>query len=387
MSFPPPPRAELDWEKTSAETHVHGHIECRWTHETGSWSEPEFIHDPYLRVHGLSPVLHYGQEAYEGLKAFRAPGGDIHVVRPDYHARRLIQSSGLVSIPPVPEELFLSCVNLAVGMNADIVPPHDAQGMLYIRPVVFGMGAWLRLEPPNEYLFCVFVTTAGAFHGSEPLDALILEDFDRAAPRGTGSGKVGGNYSPVIRWSQQAKRDGYDITLHLDSQTRTEIEEFSTSAFVGTHVNGQNVTLVVPDTTNVVSSVTSDSVQQLAKSLGWAVEKRPIKYDELSTFSEVMACGTAVTLVSIRSITRKSTSDKFLYQSAAETMGPCAKQLSTLLHDIYRGKIADEFGWRVKVQEPSCFRKRKAADEETRQGKKTMLNGHAEATQAALEVN
>ncbi|GJN68108.1 hypothetical protein PLICBS_002151 [Purpureocillium lilacinum] len=326
-------------------------------------------------------------EAYEGLKAFRAPDGEIHVVRPDYHARRLIHSSSLVSIPPVPEELFLSCVNSAVGMNADIVPPHDAQGMLYIRPVVFGMGAWLRLEPPNEYLFCVFVTTAGAFHGSEPLDALILEDFDRAAPRGTGSGKVGGNYSPVIRWSQQAKQDGYDITLHLDSQTRTEIEEFSTSAFVGAHVDGEDITLVVPDTTNVVSSVTCDSVQQLAKSLGWTVEKRSVKYEELSCFSEVMACGTAVTLVSIKSITRKSTSDKFLYQSAAETMGPCAKQLSTLLHDIYKGKIEDEFGWCVKVQDPVSLRKRKAVDDEMRQVKKTTLNGHTRGEQTVQEVN
>ncbi|KAJ6441491.1 branched-chain amino acid aminotransferase [Purpureocillium lavendulum] len=323
-------------------------------------------------------------------EAFRAPDGEIHIMRPDYHARRLIHSSSLVSIPPVPVELFQQSVNLAVGINADIVPPHGAEGMLYIRPVVFGMGACLRLEPPDEYLFSVFVTTAGAFHGSEPLDALILEDFDRAAPRGTGSGKVGGNYSPVIRWSQKAKSEGYDITLHLDSQTRSEIEEFSTSAFVGVKVSGEQVTLAVPDTTNVVSSVTCDSVQQLAKSLGWTVERRPvsdssllahlrahekkIKYEELPSFSEVMACGTAVTLVSIKSITRRSTSDKFVYESATDGMGPYARQLSKLLHGIYKGELEDTFGWRTRVLDPTSL-KRKATDEEARVLKKPTLNG------------
>lgn len=176
----------------------------------------------------------------------------------------------------MPEEHFLRCVQLAVGLNADFVPPNEADGMLYIRPVVFGTGNNLSLDPTDEYTFCVFVTTAGAFHGNEPLHALILEDFDRAAPRGTGSGKVGGNYSPVIKWAQKAKREGFDITLHLDSQTRTEIEEFSTSAFIGVKTDGDNITLVIPDTQNVVSSVTSDSVQELAKSFGWAVVRRPV---------------------------------------------------------------------------------------------------------------
>ena len=240
------------------------------------------------------PLLLLANEA----SAFRAPNGAIHIVRPDYHARRLMHSSSLVSIPALPEEDFLRSVHLAVGMNADIVPPNDADGMLYIRPVVFGMGPCLRLEPPDEYLFCVYVTTAGAFHGSEPLSALILEDFDRAAPRGTGSGKVGGNYSPVIRWSQMAKREGFDITLHLDSQTRTEIEEFSTSAFIGAKVEGANVTLVVPDTKNVVSSVTCDSILELARSLGWAVEQRPVSPDFCSITS-FLSC--ALFLIAYRS--------------------------------------------------------------------------------------
>jgi branched-chain amino acid aminotransferase len=161
-------------------------------------------------------------------------------------------------------------------MNTEIVPPYTKRSMLYIRPVVFGCGSSMQLKPSEEYLFCVYVTAAGAFYDAKALNCLVLEEFDRAAPHGTGSGKVAGNYAPVLRWAGDAKGQGYDITLHLDSQTRTEIEEFSTSAFIGVKTDGQTTTLIVPDTENVVSSVTSDSVQQLARSFGWNVIKQPV---------------------------------------------------------------------------------------------------------------
>lgn len=214
-------------------------------------------------------------------EAFRAPNGDVNLIRPEWHAARMAHSAALVSIPPVPEDHFLACVQLAVGHNAEYVPPHDCDAMLYIRPVVFGSGPCLSLNPPDEFLFCVFVAVAGAFHGAEPIRALVLDRFDRAAPRGTGSGKVCGNYAPVMRWSQMAKQEGFGITLHLDSQTRTEIEEFSTSAFVGISIvadpDGDSmVTLAIPDTQNVVNSVSCDNVQHLARSFGWRVERRPV---------------------------------------------------------------------------------------------------------------
>ena len=217
----------------------------------------------------------------DGIEAFRAPNGDVNIVRPDRHASRMNRSAALVSVQSIPEEHFWRCVQLAVGLNADLVPPHGANAMLYIRPFVFGSGPWFQLSPTDEYLFCVFVAPTGAYHGLKPLDALILDDFDRAAPKGVGAGKVGGNYAPVMRWSDKARSEGFPITLHLDSQTRSEIEEFSTSGFVGFHrvEDGENAetTVVVPDSKNIVDSVTSDSIQQLARSLGWAVEQRAVR--------------------------------------------------------------------------------------------------------------
>jgi branched-chain amino acid aminotransferase len=208
--------------------------------------------------------------------AYRDPSGNINIFRPKQHASRLAHSASFVSIPAVPEDHFLRCVHDAVSLNAEFVPPHHTGATLYIRPVLFGSSAHLGLTPPQEYIFCVYVQPIAAYHGSEPLDALIMEDFDRAAPNGTGSAKVGGNYAPVIRWSDKARMDGYGITLHLDSKTQSEIEEFSTSGFLGVKVNGDACTLVVPDTKNVVQSITSDSCVAIAKSVGWEVEIRKV---------------------------------------------------------------------------------------------------------------
>lgn len=232
-----------------------------------------------MRIHGMSPALNYGQQAYEGLKAFRMPGnpGTISVFRADKNAVRMQHSAEFISIPPVPVDLFLDAVKAAVALNAEYVPPHETGAAMYVRPQIYGSSAQLGLNPPEEYTFCVFVVPTGVYHGTHPVKALILEEFDRAAPNGTGSAKVGGNYAPVLRWSEKARGEGYGITLHLDSKRHEEVDEFSTSGFIGAVVGEKGeVTLVVPDSKAVIDSVTSDSVQRIAESFGWRVEKRAV---------------------------------------------------------------------------------------------------------------
>ncbi len=186
-----------------------------------------------------------------------------------------------MSIPAIPVTHFQRCVHLAVARNAIFVPPYDANSPLYIRPIVFGSSGHLALTRPSEFRFCVFVQPINAYHGDKPVDALILEEFDRAAPNGVGHAKVGGNYAPVMRWSEKANKDGYGITLHLDSKTRSEIEEFSTSGFIGVLQAGDDkYTLVVPDSRNVISSVTSNSCVEMARRLGWDCEVRPVSTAE-----------------------------------------------------------------------------------------------------------
>jgi branched-chain amino acid aminotransferase len=224
----------------------------------------------------MAPGLNYGQQAYEGMKAFRSPNDEITIFRPKRNAARMAHSASFISIPPVPESVFLECVHAAVSLNAAYVPPHETGAAMYIRPLIFGSSAQLGLNPPEEYTFCVYVLPVGVYHGVHPVKALILEEFDRSAPDGTGSAKVGGNYAPVLRWSDKARNEGYGITLHLDSKTRSEIDEFSTSGFIGVKKDGEDITLVVPDSKNVIQSVTSDSVLDIARSFGWKTECRSV---------------------------------------------------------------------------------------------------------------
>lgn len=246
--------------------------------KTGQWTEPKFVEDPFLRIHGMAPGLNYGQQCYEGLKAFRSPDDQtINIFRPGKNAERMQNSAAAIAIPPVPVDLFKKCVHLAVSLNAEYVPPHSTGAAVYIRPLLFGSSAQLGLSPPEEYTFLVYVLPTGVYHGVHPVAALILENFDRAAPEGTGSAKVGGNYAPVLRWSEKARNEGFGITLHLDSKTRSEIDEFSTSGFIG--IKGdpdKGCTVVVPNSKNMIKSVTSDSICEIAKSFGWTVEQRSV---------------------------------------------------------------------------------------------------------------
>ncbi|WYZ42410.1 hypothetical protein EsH8_VI_000109 [Colletotrichum jinshuiense] len=375
-AFPPPPVTSIDWSNVGFKVReVNGHIESTYSVSTGEWTPLKFVADPFMRIHGMAPALNYGQQAYEGLKAFRAPGDKaITIFRPGKNAVRLQHSADVASMPRVPEELFLAACKAAVSLNAGFVPPHETGAAMYIRPQLYGSSAQLGLSPPEEYIFAVFVIPTGVYHGSHPVNALILDDFDRSAPNGTGHAKVGGNYAPVLRFSDRARNEGYGITLHLDSAKHEEIDEFSTSGFIGVKKDGDDITLVVPDSKCVIDSVTSDSIQHIARSFGWKVEKRAIKYGELPSFTEVMAAGTAAALVPIRSITRridasspqsltaggqqarvssaKAGEEKvtFIPETQEEAGDICLKLLSTL-QGIQLGKIKDEFEWNTAVSE------------------------------------
>ncbi|KAK4647927.1 uncharacterized protein QC761_105690 [Podospora bellae-mahoneyi] len=366
--FPPPPVNTIDWSNVGFKVReVNGHIESHYSVKTGQWSPLQFVTDPYIRLHGMAPALNYGQQAYEGLKAFRLPGNNkIAIFRPDRNAARLQHSAEFISVPPVPVDLFIAAVKAAVALNAEFVPPHETGAAMYIRPQVYGSSAQLGLTPPEEYMFCVYVLPTGVYHGTHPVRALIMDEFDRAAPNGTGSAKVGGNYAPVLRWSDKARGEGYGITLHLDSKRHEEVDEFSTSGFIGVLREGGKVTLVVPDSRAVIDSVTSLSVQEIGRDFGWGVEKRAIKYDELPKFSEVLAAGTAAALVPIRSITKRDSNRlagqaRVSSSNGAETVtyipegieepGEICTKLLEQLKGIQLGKIEDKFGWRFEVTE------------------------------------
>ncbi|KAF7505652.1 hypothetical protein GJ744_000587 [Endocarpon pusillum] len=355
-SFPPLPTNTIDWSDVGFKVReVNGHVESTFSHsQGGKWSSPKFVVSPHLHIHGMAPGLNYGVQTFEGMKAFRTPNDQIALFRPDQNAKRIQHSASYISAPKIPEEHFLRCVSLAVAANAEYVPPHETGAAMYVRPLLFGSSAQLGLNPCDEYTFVVFVMPTGVYHGLHAVDALVMEDYDRAAPDGTGSAKLGGNYGPVLKWSEKARNEGFGITLHLDSKTRSEIDEFSTSGFIGIKQEGDQVTMVVPDSKNVIKSVTSESVFQIARDIcDFKVEKRQILYDELKDFKEVMAAGTAASLVPVKSITMRSKGDKFEYAGKDNgEPGPICLKLLKILKDIQQGKVKDQFGWIMQVEAP-----------------------------------
>jgi branched-chain amino acid aminotransferase len=178
---------------------------------------------------------------------------------------------------PVPKQLFVNSVSLAVALNAEFVPPFGAPAALYIRPQALGTAAQLNIIPPTGFKFCGFVQPTAALLGhASPVDVLVIEQFNRAAPRCTSFAKIGGNYAPIMRWQRQAKQEGFGLTLQLDSRTQSEIEEFSAVGFIGIMKSEASYKLVVLDNSSVIKSVTSDTCVQLAEALGWSVETRPV---------------------------------------------------------------------------------------------------------------
>jgi len=322
-----------------------------------------------MRIHGMAPALNYGQQSAEGLKAFRGPGDSVVTIfRPDRNALRMQHSADVASMPRVPVDMFLQACRSAVALNAAFVPPHETGAALYLRPQLYGSGAHLSLTAPREYTFCVFAVPTGTYHGTRPVKALIIDEFDRTAPNGTGHAKLGGNYAPVMRWSDKARREGYGLTLHLDSARHEDVDEFSTSAFIGVRANSSDdVTVVAPDSKCIIDSITSDSILHIARSYGWKTEKRPVKYTELPTFTEVLAAGTAASLVPVRSVTRcekpkmlppgprvsgDAASETVTYMPETQTeAGPVCAKLLARLKAIQLGKAKDEFGWCFVVTE------------------------------------
>ncbi|KID81046.1 Branched-chain amino acid aminotransferase II [Metarhizium guizhouense ARSEF 977] len=344
-AFPPEP-ANLDWSTVNLANlpETNGHVEVHYSTSAHTWGKPQLVQDPYMRVHGLAPGLNYGQQCYEGLKAFRTnnKAHAIHVFRPQAHAARLRNSAAMVLLPEVPDELFLECVRMVVVANAEFVPPADNDtGFLYLRPVLFGAGPQLLLQPPEHVIFAVHVTPmCSPVHGTSAVDALVLDEFDRAAPRGVGAGKLGGNYAPVWPFSVKAAEAGFAITLHLDSETRSLVEEFSTSGFVGVVTAGGKRELYVPETDNAVRSVTSDSLLAVAKGQGWKVYREKVPFAGLNRFSQVFAVGTGATAVPVCSVTRPATGEKYNFSSE----GPGTALVKRLL-DVQRGSQSAEPDW------------------------------------------
>ncbi|KAG0271277.1 hypothetical protein BGZ95_000920 [Linnemannia exigua] len=264
---------------------------------------------------------------------------------------------------PVPEDLFVEACERAVANNLEFVPPYGSGGALYLRPLLLGTGPEIGLYPAPEFTFIVMVIPVGNFYkgGVSPVDCLVVETFDRAAPLGTGAAKLGGNYAPVLKHSSDAKARGYPITLHLDSKTHTNVDEFSTSNFVALTAPSSSSssseeeaqpTFCAPESPSILNSVTKQSLVQLAKSFGWQVENRVIPFSEVTDnrFQEIAACGTAAVITPVKSIERGGVKTMIGNAKTQASIGPGFLRLFTAMRGIQNGDLEDPYGWMQPAQ-------------------------------------
>lgn len=308
----------------------------------GEWGEIEVSSSEYINIHMAATVLHYGQEAFEGLKAYRGKDGKIRLFRWEENWKRLQRSAQGILMAEVTKELFYDMIIKAVKLNEDYIPPYGTGASLYIRPFLFGSGAEVGVKPADEYMFVVFVSPVGPYfkEGFNPVKIAVVKDTDRAAPLGTGSIKVGGNYAASLKGVHKAHEAGYGSPMYLDAKEKKYIDEIGAANFFGI----KNNTYITPQSTSILPSITNMSLIELAEDLGYKTERRPVAIDELDSFEEVGACGTAAIIAPIGEI-RDLDEDKTYSFCPDGKAGPVSTKLYETILGIQYGEIEDKFNW------------------------------------------
>lgn len=336
---------EIDWDNLGFEYHKLPYRYVSY-YKDGQWDNGQLSEDATLHISEASPALHYGQQAFEGLKAYRTKDGSIQLFRPDRNAARLQATADRLLMPQVPTEQFIDAVKQVVKANEDYVPPYGTGATLYLRPLLIGVGDIIGVKPANEYIFTVFAMPVGAYFkgGLVPTNFIVSEDYDRAAPYGTGAAKVGGNYAGSLLPGKQAKSNGYSDVIYLDPATHTKIEEVGAANFFGITADNEFVTPLSP---SILPSITKYSLLELAeKRLGMTVIESDVPIAELDRFVEAGACGTAAVISPIGGIQFKD--KRHVFYSETE-VGPVTRRLYDELVGIQFGDIEAPEGWIVKV--------------------------------------
>ena len=313
----------------------------------GSWSDPVAETSEFLNLHMAATCLHYGQEVFEGLKAFRGKDGKVRIFRMRENALRLQSSCRGIMMQELPIELFEEMVLMAVKKNERFVPPYESGASLYIRPLMIGTSAQVGVKPSLEYTFLIFVTPVGPYfkEGFKPTPMVILREYDRAAPLGTGTYKVGGNYAASLTSGNKASKMGYSAVLYLDAREKKYIDECGPANFFGIKGNSY----ITPKSESILPSITNKSLMQLAEDMGMKVERRQVPVEELSEFEEAGACGTAAVISPILRIDDLDKNKTYPYCEDGNA-GPVSEKLYKKLRAIQSGDAPDIHGWVTIVE-------------------------------------
>jgi branched-chain amino acid aminotransferase len=318
----------------------------RYTWRKGHWNEGEASDSETMPMHIAATCLHYGQAAFEGLKVNEAKDGRILAFRMEENAKRIIHSANILLMEPPPVELFCRAVRRLVKLNARFIPPYGSGASLYVRPLLIGTGPRIGVSPADEYTLLMLVTPVGPYfkQGFSPTKLIIETELDRAAPFGVGTAKAGGNYAAGMRATVKAKRAGYGEALYLDAREHKYIDELGAANFFGIT---KDKVYVTPKSPSILRSITNMSLRDLAPDLGYRVEERPVLVEELRSFVEAGACGTAAVITPIESITL---GDEDIIYLPDGKPGPHCTKLYQGLTAIQYGDAPDKYGWTEEIE-------------------------------------
>ena len=341
-------KQEIDWSKLGFHYTEPEYI-IRAGYHDGAWEEPYATKDKYLHLHVSATCLQYGQEAFEGLKAFRGVDGKIRLFRWRENARRMARSAEGLYMQPVPEELFGKAIRLALAKNMDLLPPYGTGATLYFRPLLIGTTPRLGVGPGRDFEFIVIPSPIGPYYPGKfhCTSFIVNRHVDRAAPFGTGHFKVGGNYASSFRATEPAHAQGMDC-LFLDAKYHRYIDECSAANFIGiktiSHQQSavSQIEYLTPRSSAILPSITNDSLMTLAKEKGMKVTRRYIRLEELSEMSEAAACGTACVISPMDKVVDPENGKIYTFGNEP---GPVLTDLYHALRDIQFGRAEDRHGW------------------------------------------
>lgn len=318
--------------------------------EGQGWQDARLMPRGPLTLDPATAVLHYAQEIFEGLKAYKLDSGEMALFRADANAARFNASARRMAMAELPEGLFVDACKELIRADADWFPAAEG-GSLYLRPFMYASEAFLGVKPSAEYHFLVIASPVGNYFksGAPAVSLWVSEDFTRAAPGGTGAAKCGGNYAASLAAQSEAIAKGFDQVVFLDAAERRWIEELGGMNLFFVFADGRLVT--PPLTGTILPGITRDALMTLARDAGLTVEERPYAIDqwqadsESGRLTETFACGTAAVVTPVGKVTRGDAS----FTIGAGGPGQVTAMLKDKLVAIQRGRAADPHGWVVRV--------------------------------------
>jgi branched-chain amino acid aminotransferase len=321
----------------------------RWSVDAG-WHDAAVVPYGPLSFDPATMVLHYGQEIFEGLKAYRRPDGSIASFRPEANAARFRGSASRLAMAELPDELFLASIAELLAVDHEWAPAAGGEDALYLRPFMLATEVGLGVRPASEYLYVLIASPVGPYFadGIKPMDVWLSTEYTRSALGGTGAAKCGGNYAASLLPQAQAAQHGCAQVAYLDAEERTWVDEMGSNNLFFVYGSGDQIEVVTPSLTgSILAGVTRDSVLVLAKELGCQITERRVSGQEWldgaadGTITEVFGCGTAAVITPIGGVKHAGGEVRV----GDGEPGSVTRQLRTLLTSIQRGAAPDTHSW------------------------------------------